>query len=824
MSLTLTEARARAAAVSEVAYDVALDLQDPAAGTYGCRTVVRFTCTEPTTFLELTAASDLTVSVDGAALDGAAARAAYDGRRLRLDGLDRSGGGDGRHEVVVEARLPYVTDGDGMHTMTDPTDGQTYVGAYVGMDVAQRVFCCFDQNDLKAPLTLTVRADPAWTVLANGRPEDGTGVDGEWRFTTTPPLPTAMVVVLAGPWHSRTWEHAGLPFGWHARASLAADLDRDLDELRATTEACFDHYAGLFDEPYPFGSYHQAFVPGQNWGALETPGCVTYRDELLPRGTTTEVQRGTRTTTIAHEMAHMWFGDLVTMTWWEDTWLQESFADYMGYRVALDACGRSDAPLRREVQRKVTGYDADRRRSTHPVAPLSEDVPDVDAAAGNFDMISYAKGNAALHQLVVWLGDETFLRGVNRYLTRHRFGNATLADFVAALDEVSDRDVVGWVEGWLRRSGHDTLVVDRDPDGGAGGVIVRREGSRPHRVSVAVLDGAGLGEVRRVEVDVAEAPATVEAGPEEVVVPNAGGETFARLALDGPSWDAVTGGLSRVEDDLTRAVVWSTTFERVHARSLDPAAYVDLVSARLAGEPSWLLVSAVLSRTVGHVLPLRVAASEVAGVESALARACAAGLVRAQGDEGDEELARAWVAGLGATSDDPDLLRGWLDADAVGPLPLTPTQRWQVVRRLAELGHADATAIEAERRRDPSVESDLGAARALAARPTPEAKQAAWAAASEPDVANRRFEAVMAGLWSPRQAARGDLLGPLVDRYLAHAPGWARRGQAFARTVGRAFPAVPLTPAQVADVEEALTGDVPPVLRRIWEDRLDDLR
>jgi len=818
MSLTLVEARARAAAVSDVSYAVALDLREPDRGTFGCRTTVRFACTEPTTFLELTGAVEPAVTVDGTALDADAVRAAYDGRRLHLDGLDRTGTGDGGHEVVVDARLPYVTDGDGMHTMTDPADGETYVGAYVGMDVAQKVFCCFDQNDLKAPLTLTVRADPAWTVLANGRPEEGTGTDGAWSFATTPPLPTAMVVVLAGPWHSRTWEHAGLPFGWHARASLAADLDRDLDELRATTEACFDHYADLFDEPYPFASYHQAFVPGQNWGALETPGCVTYRDELLPRGATTQVQRGMRTTTIAHEMAHMWFGDLVTMTWWEDTWLQESFADYMGYRVAADACGRTDAPLRREVQRKVTGYDADRRRSTHPVAPRPEDVPDVDAAAGNFDMISYAKGNAALHQLVTWLGDETFLRGVNRYLTRHRFANATLADFVAALDEVSERDVVGWVEGWLRRSGHDTLVVDREPDGSA---VVRREGSRPHRVSVAVLDGDGLGQVSRAEVDVDATSVGVAAGPDGVVVPNAGGETFARLALDGPTWDALAGGVSGVEDDLVRAVVWSTAFERVHTASLDPAAYVDLVTAQLPVERSWLLVSAVLSRTVGHVLPLRVAASEVAGVESALAQACAAGLARAGADE---ELARAWVAGLAATSADPDLLRGWLDADAVATLPLTPTQRWQVVRRQAEIGHADAAAIEAERRRDPSVEADLGAARALAARPTPEAKQAAWATVSEPDVANRRFEAVMAGLWSPRQAARGDLLGPLVDRYLAHAPGWARRGQAFARTVGRAFPAVPLGADQVAAFEEALAGDVPPVLARVWEDRLDDLR
>jgi len=363
MSLTLEEARHRAADLSAVEYDVALDLRGTGSGRFGCRTTVRFATASGTTFLELTAATDLAVSVDGTGLGADAVAAAYDGRRLHLVDL-----GPGAHEVVVDALLPYVTDGDGMHLMTDPADGATYVSAYVGMDVAQKVFCCFDQNDLKAPLTLTVAADPAWTVLANGRTTrdggPGGAGDGAWAFATTPPVPTAMVVVCAGPWHSRTWEHAGIPFGWHARASLAADLDRDLDELRATTEACFDHYAGLFDEPYPFDSFDQAFVPGQNWGALETPGCVTYRDEMLPRGRTTEAQRGARTTTIAHEMAHMWFGDLVTMTWWEDTWLQESFADYMGYRVAADACGRADARPQPPGRGRACG-----RRGSGPRAP-----------------------------------------------------------------------------------------------------------------------------------------------------------------------------------------------------------------------------------------------------------------------------------------------------------------------------------------------------------------------------------------------------------------------------------------------------------------------
>ncbi len=577
MSLTLSEARARAQQISDVQYAVDLDLTDPSSGHFGCRTTVRFGSTGPGTFLELADATDLQVTVGGAPVD-----AAYDGRRIPLTGLAD------QNEVVVEARLPFVTDGDGMHTFTDPADGETYLSAYVGMDVAQRVFACFDQNDLKATLDLTVSADPEWTVLGNGRLLESEA--GRWRFATTLPIPVAMFVVCAGPWHSRTWEHAGLPFGWHARRSLAAELDRDFEDLQRVTAACFDHYAALFTEPYPFDSFDQAFVPGQNWGALETPGCVTYRDEYLPRGRLTDLVRIDRSSTIAHEMAHMWFGNLVTMTWWEDTWLQESFADYMGYRVAADALGEPRALLAGEIGRKPVAFDADLRRSTHPIAPAPEDVPDVDSAANNFDMISYAKGNAALRQLVTWLGDETFLAGLNAYLTRHRLGNATLADFVAALDAVSERDVHDWAERWLRTTGFDTIRVTRDGDV----PVLSREGSRPHRIRVTAYDDE-LAEVDSRFVDLGEEPVRLDEWAGRVVVPNSHGETFARLVLDDASWEAVVRGLSGIEDPLVRAVLWTAAFGMVHSRELPADDFLDLVSLHLPTERQVSIVSAVVT-------------------------------------------------------------------------------------------------------------------------------------------------------------------------------------------------------------------------------------
>ncbi len=802
VSLTLSEARQRAAQLSEVAYDLALDLTgDP--DTFGVTATVSFASTAAETFLELTDATSLRVTVNDVA-----AEPAYDGRRIALTGLVE------RNRVVVEARVPYVTDGDGMHTFTDPADGERYVSAYLGMDVTQRVLPCFDQVDLKAPVTLAVQADPGWTVLANGRCTGA--VDGRWTFATTPAIPLNMLVVCAGPWHSVTWEHAGLPFGWHARRSLAAELDRDAAELRRTTGACFDHYRTLFAEPYPFDSYDQVFAPGQNWGALETPGCVTYRDELLPRGRITDHQRTRRAEVVAHEMAHMWFGNLVTMRWWEDTWLNESFADYMGYRVAGDGAGFPDTLVGHEISRKPAAYAADVRRSTHPVAPLPEDVPDVDAAFNNFDAISYAKGNSVLRQLVTWLGDEHFLAGVNAHLGRHRFGNASLADFVDALDEASDRDVRQWVEVWLRRSGFDTIRVQRDGDV----PVLHREGIRPHRVRVAAYDAA-LVEVDSRMVDLADEPVPLPDWAGLVVVPNTGGETFARVVLDEDSWFDLSLGLSGLADPLTRAVLWNGVLDMVARGDLAAHSYLELVAAQLPQEQSVDIVTAVLGRTLGVVVPHRVPADEAAAALDTLAGACATGLAA----HPEEQLALALSRGLASTTRDAALLHRWLEADRTDAgLVLDPSLRWTVVHRLAETGAADAELIEAERVRDGGVEGQLGAAAALAARPTPEAKAMAWASITEDDrVSNRVFESTLAGLWSVEQA---DLLAPYVAAYTETGPAIARRrGQAFSQVVGGGFPQLALTEDQLAGFDATLADtDVPAVLRRHWEDHLDDRR
>jgi aminopeptidase N len=777
--------------LSEVSYDLALDVRSPDA--FRSRVAVHFRTNGGHTFLELYRAESLEVTLDGSTI-----APAYDGHRIPFDGLD-----PGPHEVVVDARLRYVTDGEGLHAFTDPVDGERYVGGYLGLDITQRLFACFDQLDLKGPITLSVTADPAWTVLSNGLPTAADG--GRFGFATTPPISCDLFAVVAGPYHSVRWEHRGLPMGWHARRSLAAELERDAPELRRVTEVCFDHYAKIFTEPFPFDSYDQVFVPELNWGAMENPGCVTFNEHMLPRKRVTDDDRRHRAMVIAHEMSHMWFGDLVSPVWWEDAWLNESFADYMGFEVAETVAGYAGTRVSFEAGYKPGAFRADRRRSTHPVAPAAQDVPDVDTGTTIFDNISYGKGNAVLRQLVTWLGEADFLAGVNAHLTRHRFANATLENLLSALDAASPRDVRGWAEMWLRQSGHDTIRVSR-PDGVP---VLTRDGVRPHRFTVAAYS-TSLEPFGSRLVDLADQPLELPEWAGLVVVPNSYGETFARIELDPFSYGIVSQALAALPDALVRAVLWAMVLD-----GAPPASHLELLARQLPRESSPTLVAAALDRTLNDLVRRVLPPSQLPAALEVIAAACAL-----EG-EPDEQRAVALARGLAWATSDTALLRRWLTADATDQgLALDSELRWAVVRRLAELGALEAPEIEAERLRDGTAAGDLGAVTALAARPAAEAKSAAWAAMTEdPDVSVHRFRALAAGLWSLSQR---ELVAPYIAAYVAVAPALARRGSAFAAAVGRAFPALPLAAEELELVRKALRGDVPAVLRRRWEDELDD--
>jgi aminopeptidase N len=800
VSLTYTEARARAARISGVAY--AIDLDVTSRESFGCRTAVTFELEEPaeSTFLELAHARDLRLSINGRPV----AEPEYDGVHITLHDLAEV------NEVVVEARIPYVNDGDGLHTVTDPSDGATYVAAYAGMDMSHRVFACFDQPDLKAPITLTVKAPEDWTVIANGR-EEGSD-DGTWRFTTTPPISTYLFTVCAGPWHSYTWEHAGLPFGWHARASLAAELDRDIDNMRQVTEACFDFYTRTFDEPYPFDSYDQVMCPGHNWGAMETAGCVTFRDEYLPRNEPDPGELVDRATVIAHEMAHMWFGDLVTMKWWQDTWLNESFADFMGAHVAHEA-GILGAWPDFSLNRKPSGYVADARRSTHPIAEDAEHLVDVDTAFTNFDMITYAKGASVLHQLVTWLGWDTFVAGTNVYLTRHRFGNAELADYLDALDSVTDRDVRGWAQSYLRTTGFDTIRVTRDGEV----PVLERDGSRLHRFSVAALDGGTVSETTMVDLGAARLPLPEFAGAP--VVPNAGDEAYAAVLLDDLSWRAAVEGLSALPDPLLRAVTWTNASTRVRSGLAPLADYVGIVRAHLAAEADPVVFDSVLRRLVRVVIPQWCSPEALADVEGVVAEACSTVLAA-----GDVDRSLAAMRGLARSTVDVGLLRRWIDTGEARPgLRIDRDTRWLAVRRLVSLGEAGSDLVQREADADRSSSGYQASLAALASRPEAAAKAKAWSRIVDPTTSNRDFDALVAGMWTPGQE---ELCAPYFERYLQDAPQVAERSQSFAAEISWSAPRLPMALDRLEELRNQLEAASEQthntVLRRGWRDTVDD--
>ncbi|WP_282701971.1 aminopeptidase N [Streptomyces sp. CC219B] len=816
--LTRDEAQTRAQLLDVRHYTIELDLTT-GDDTFDSRTVIRFVSrADADTFVEVKPAELRSVTLDGQPLDPET----LDENRLPLKNLTA-----GEHELRVEASMRYSRTGEGMHRFTDPTDGETYVYTQLFMNDVQRVFAAFDQPDLKAVFDLSVKAPEGWTVLANGITEH-LG-DGHWQAAPTPLISTYLVAVAAGPWHSVTTEHRGLPFGIHCRRSLAEHLDADADELFEITRQCYDRYHEKFAEPYPFDSYDQAFVPEFNAGAMENPGLVTFRDEFVYRSAVTDAERQTRAMVIAHEMAHMWFGDLVTLRWWDDIWLNESFAEYMGYQTLTEATRFTDTWTDFGVMRKGWGYDADQRPSTHPVAP--DAVDDTAAALLNFDGISYAKGASALRQLVAWLGEKDFLAGINTHFTRHKFANATLADFIDSLAANTERDVHAWADAWLRTTGVDTLTphVSRTDDG-TYTLQVEHTGSRPHRIAVGLYDQDVADEGRhlllreRLDLDIPQtAPQPIGKRPALLLL-NDGDLSYAKVRFDPESFEAVRTGLSGLPEPLTRAVVWNALRDAVRDGELPATAYLETARAHLPHETDLALVQGVLAFAATQIADRYLTPEQRPAALATLSSLCR-DLVRRTEDGDHPGLRLIAVRHLIDVAAHPEPIASWLAEGTVpGGPELDPELRWRVLSRLAVLGATDEATIAAELERDPSATGQEGAARCRAALPDEDAKARAWASMfATDDLSNYLLTATAQGFWQPEQA---DLVRQYVPRFYEDAVAVAdRRGPAIADVVGRwAFPVHAVEPETLRLGEDCLREAEPiPALRRKLVDQLDDL-
>ncbi|HEX5296670.1 MAG TPA: aminopeptidase N, partial [Streptosporangiaceae bacterium] len=446
-NLTHDEAAARSALITVSSYQVDLSLTAWDDGTFGSTTVVRFVCGAPgsSTFVDLTAPAvrEITLNDAPVSLD------VFDGDRITLTGLATE------NVLRIAADCAYSNSSEGLHRFTDPADGRVYLYSDQETFDAHRVYACFDQPDMKASYQLAVTAPADWQVVSNMAPQTTAPVTGSqthWIFAPTPAIATYVTAVAAGPFHVVQGEHDGIPLGVYCRQSLAEYLDAD--EILEVTRQGFDFYHSAFGMRFPFTKYDQLFVPELKEGAMENAGCVTIRESYVFRSRVTDFAREARGETILHELAHMWFGDLVTMRWWDDLWLNESFATWAGTLAQAEATRWTSAWTTFAQLYKAWAYRQDQLPSTHPIAA---DIPDIAAVEQNFDGITYAKGAAVLKQLVAYVGRENFLDGVRKYFAAHAWGNATLADLLAALEETSGRDLAAWSAQWLQQAGVNTL-------------------------------------------------------------------------------------------------------------------------------------------------------------------------------------------------------------------------------------------------------------------------------------------------------------------------------------------------------------------------------
>jgi len=812
-NLTVDDARKRAASIDVSSYRIDLDL-DRGDGVFESSTVITFISHDGSpTFVDIAPEVLHTVLLNGQEVDPAG----LSGERVPLHPAI------GSNELAVTATMRYSHDGEGLHRSVDPEDGRAYVYAMTFLDAAPRVFACFDQPDLKAEVTLRVKVPHDWTVVGNGRAKahetvGGESPDGWWELTRTEPLSTYFVTLVAGPYHSIVREHDGIPLGLHCRQSLAPHLDKDADELFKLTGECFDEYHRLFGIRYPFGDYHQVFVPEFNAGAMENPGCVTFADDMVFRAQATDAQRSDRANVVAHEMAHQWFGDLVTMRWWDDLWLNESFADYMGHRVCVDATDFTDNWLLFALTNKGWGLDADQRSSTHPVA--GNGSPDAHSALTNFDGISYAKGAVVLRQLNNYLGEEAFIAGIVDHLTTHAFGNATLADLVASWERSSGRDLAGWTRSWLETPGVDTLSVAHGP----ATTLVRRNGSpedvsRVHAIKVTSYDDQGAATTLPVVISEETTELALDSsGPTALVLPDSEDESWAKIELAPSAMAEVAVRLPRIQNPVSRAVIWVALRDALLDARMSPDDYLDVVCTALPREGDDQIVDRVLTESTARAGTYLHTAAQLERLESLVID------ILTDTERGSNRQLLTSRKLLQVSTDIP-MLWSWLDGHAPDGLLVDADMRWRVLTQLCVLGVAGRDEIKRERAVDPSSQGAVAALRCRAAIPTPEGKADTWETiASDTEVSNHDLRALCGSFF---RASQQEVTRPYVARYFTDLPATAsfRSGWVVELSCLASFPRFAASAETVQLAEATLAAPaLDPFARRAISDETDDLR
>ncbi|MFE3415696.1 aminopeptidase N [Streptomyces mirabilis] len=844
-NLTRDEAQERAALLSVDGYEVSLDLRSALGDieaeprTFRSVTTIRFRCAEPgaASFADLLAPSVTAVSLNGKDLDPGEV---FDGSRIRLEDLRAD------NELVVDAQCAYSRTGEGMHRFVDPEDGEVYLYTQYEPADSRRVFANFEQPDLKAPFRCEVRAPEGWTVWSNGV---GELVDGVWRFAETKPISTYITAFVAGPYHyvtdsyARTFEDGTtleIPLGAMCRKGLAPHFDSD--DVFLVTKQGLDFFHDHFDFPYPFGKYDQAFVPEYNLGAMENPGLVTFREEFIFRGKVTQASYEGRANVILHEMAHMWFGDLVTMEWWDDLWLKESFADFMGAFALVGATRFENGWITFANRRKAWAYRADQLPSTHPI---TADIRDLQDAKLNFDGITYAKGASVLKQLVAYVGQDAFLEGARRYFKRNAYGNTRLGDLLSALEETSGRDLATWSRSWLQTAGVNSLTpqVILSAEGRITELAVLQEAPeshpelRPHRVAVGLYrrDGLRQGEAgslvryARAEVDVVGPRTVVEelvgADAPDLVLVNDDDLTYCKIRFDENSLATLRERLGDITDPLARALCWSALWNLTRDALMPARDFVGLV-LRFAGRESDIGVLQMLHSWAHSALVHYAAPDWRAEGGRLLAQGALKELRLAEPGSQHQLTWARFFATVASDQADLHLLLHLLEGTAkVDGLDVDQELRWAFLEPLAAHGVADESLLAAELARDDTASGKRHQVRCLAARPSAAVKAQAWAQVVESDaLSNALVEATIAGFAQPSQR---ELLAPYAAKYFAAIERvWAERSIQIGMDVVKGlFPSLRDSQETLDATDAWLTAheDAAPALRRLVLEARDDL-
>ncbi len=767
-NLTREEASERASIISTETYDIALDLTLDSDTRFGSTTTITFGATPgASTFVDLVDGEISSITLNGADVDVAA----YADSRIALTGLAE------HNELRVEATCAYSRSGEGLHRFVDPVDDRVYLYTQFEVPDARRVFTTFEQPNLKATFEFHVTAPSGWQVVSNSptpEPEPAGEGTSTWHFAPTKRMSTYITALIAGEYHQVTDTYQGaydeIPLGVFCRQSLVEHLDAD--DIFLITKQGFEFFEGAFEMGYPFGKYDQLFVPEYNMGAMENAGAVTFRDEMIFRSRQTISAYESRANTILHEMAHMWFGDLVTMNWWDDLWLNESFAEFAAHHSSVNATRFTDAWTGFTNSRKNWAYRQDQLPSTHPIAADNYDLHAVEA---NFDGITYAKGASALKQLVAWVGEKDFFAGLRAYFTKHAYGNTELSDLLNELEAASGRELGDWSKEWLQTSGVNTLkAVFETDDGGAFTSFAIEQTAieayptlRRHRIAIGLYNRVEgrLVRTERIETDIrgASTPITemLDHTQPDLILLNDDDLTYAKIRLDDKSFDTLLGSIATFDESLPRALCWGSTWDMTRDGELPASDFVSLVLAGVGSETDLTAVASLLRQ-----------AQTAVNIYT--------------GDDARPELAEKWESGLRALVDDAEagsdhqlaLVRAYASA-ASGPgrlrelmdgrlegLAVDTDLRWTLLTALARLGEAGEAEIAAALEEDKTISGQEHAAAARAIQPLADAKSAAWDAVVSGDVPNETRRSIA---YAFQVTGQGELLEPYVDRYLSMA-------------------------------------------------------